>query len=90
MQYPTGSTLPLLNCHGQKQHIFKNICIRKKFCAMLYSTLHDSSVDSVVFTKVLLTLIYIHTHTYIHQHMYVYAPAMEATVPTVLTVYGPA
>jgi len=49
---------------------------------MLLSTLHDSSVDSVVLTKALLT----HTHT----HTYIYESAIQATVPTVLKVYGPA
>jgi len=33
--------LPLLNCHCWIQHIFKNICIRKMFCAMLQSTISN-------------------------------------------------
>jgi len=31
--------LPLLNCHGRKQLIFKNVHICEMFCAVLQSTL---------------------------------------------------
>jgi hypothetical protein len=48
--------LPLLNYRGWKQLIFKNVCICKMFCALLWSALCNESVDFVVLTKALFML----------------------------------
>jgi hypothetical protein len=64
--------LPLLNCHGWKQLIFKNVHICDLFCAMLQSTLCYYSVNFFVLMKAkgnfyaYAYIIYIDTHTHIH------------------------
>ena len=46
----------LLNIHGQKQLIFKNVCLRTMFCALLQNALCNYSVDFVVLIKALFML----------------------------------
>jgi hypothetical protein len=56
MPHLTASTCCLLNLRGCKQLTVKDVCICKVFCVMLYSALCNYSVDFVVLTKALCTL----------------------------------
>jgi len=60
--------LPMVNCCGCKQLMFKNVCTCNTFCAMLKSALCTKRADFVVLTKMLVTLTLTLTHTHTHTH----------------------